>query len=39
VQFSALITNLSDSFPHDDLMERNVTVKISGKPTITPTGA
>ena len=31
--FSALITDLGDSFPVDDLMERDVTFKIAGKPT------
>lgn len=35
--FDALITNLEDSFPIDDRMERSVTVKISGKPTLTHT--
>lgn len=38
-QFSALITDLGDEFPVDDKMERSVTVKISGKPTLTATGA
>jgi predicted secreted protein len=37
-EFSALITSLGDSFPVDDRMEREVTVKISGKPTLTATG-
>ncbi|MFJ4687053.1 phage tail tube protein [Streptomyces sp. NPDC088789] len=36
--FRALITDIGDAFPHDDKMEREVTVKISGKPTLTPTG-
>ena len=31
--FNALITSLGDEFPHDDKMERTVTVKVSGKPT------
>lgn len=35
--FAGLITDLGDAFPHDDKMERSVTVKISGKPTLTPT--
>lgn len=35
--FDALITALEDSFPIDDRMERSVTVKISGKPTLTHT--
>jgi hypothetical protein len=37
-EFSAMITSLGDSFPVDDRMERDVTVKISGKPTLTATG-
>ncbi|TQE35475.1 phage tail tube protein [Streptomyces ipomoeae] len=37
-EFSGLITDLSDEFPHDDKMTREVTVKISGKPTLTATG-
>lgn len=36
-EFTGLITTLSDSFPIDDRMEREVTVKISGKPTLTAT--
>lgn len=31
--FSGLITAIGDSFPVDDRMERDVTFKISGKPT------
>jgi predicted secreted protein len=38
-EFSGLITDLGDEFPHDDKMERTATFKISGKPTLTPTGA
>jgi predicted secreted protein len=38
-EFSGLITDLGDEFPHDDKMERTCTFKISGKPTLTPTGA
>lgn len=34
-EFSALITALGDAYPIDDRMEREVTVKISGKPTLT----
>lgn len=37
-QFSGLITDLGDEFPHDDKMERKATFKISGKPTLTATG-
>ncbi|MEW2635265.1 phage tail tube protein [Streptomyces sp. NPDC048389] len=36
--FSGLITGISDAFPHDDKMEREVTFKISGKPVLTATG-
>lgn len=32
-------TSLGDEFPHDDKMERSVTLKISGKPTLTATGS
>jgi predicted secreted protein len=35
--FSAMITDLGDSFPIDDKMERDVTFKISGKPTLVAT--
>ncbi|MEU4386573.1 phage tail tube protein [Promicromonospora sp. NPDC023805] len=34
---NGLITNLSDAFPIDDRMEREVTLKISGKPTLAAT--
>lgn len=36
--FSGLITAIGDEFPVDDRMEREVTFKISGKPTLTATG-
>jgi len=35
--FNALITDLGDSFPVDDRMERDVTFKISGKPILAAT--
>lgn len=35
--FEGLITANGDEFPHDDKMERTVTVKISGKPVLTHT--
>ncbi|MFJ2701888.1 phage tail tube protein [Streptomyces sp. NPDC087428] len=35
---SGLITDIGEAYPTDDKMERTVTVKISGKPTLTPTG-
>ncbi|MBD0838782.1 phage tail tube protein [Streptomyces sp. TRM68416] len=37
-QFSAGISDIGDEFPLDDKMAREVTFKISGKPTLTPTG-
>jgi predicted secreted protein len=36
-EFSGLITAIGDEFPIDDRMEREVTFKISGKPTLTAT--
>ncbi|GAA2790093.1 phage tail tube protein [Streptomyces showdoensis] len=36
--FAAMITDLGDAYPIDDKMERSVTFKISGMPTLTPTG-
>lgn len=36
-EFSGIITKLEDAFPVDDRMERSVTVKITGKPTLTHT--
>lgn len=36
--FAGLITDLGDEYPTEDKMERTCTVKISGKPTLTPTG-
>lgn len=35
--FAGLITALGDEFPHDDKMERTVTIKISGKPLLAQT--
>ncbi|OII64589.1 hypothetical protein BJP40_19815 [Streptomyces sp. CC53] len=37
--FTAGISEISDEFPLDDKMAREVTFKISGKPTLTATGA
>ncbi|MFD6421705.1 phage tail tube protein [Streptomyces sp. NPDC060198] len=37
-EFAALITDLGDEFPTDDKAERTATFKVSGKPTLTPTG-
>ncbi|MGW0545305.1 phage tail tube protein [Streptomyces griseoincarnatus] len=36
--FSALITAIGDAYPTDDKIERSVTFKISGMPTLTATG-
>ncbi|MBH0241913.1 phage tail tube protein [Streptomyces sp. CFMR 7] len=36
--FSAFITALGETYPVDDKMERTATFKISGKPTLLPTG-
>ena len=37
--FAGILTQLGDEFPYDDKMTRNMTVKITGKPTLTPTGS
>lgn len=36
--YAALITNLGESYPVEGQMTRDVTFKISGKPTLTATG-
>lgn len=36
--FNGLITSLGDAFPVDDRMERDVTIKVSGKPVLSATG-
>lgn len=36
--FSGLITDLSEEYPTEGQMERTATFKISGKPTLLPTG-
>ncbi|PJN31304.1 hypothetical protein CG717_16180 [Streptomyces sp. CB02613] len=36
--FTALITAVGDAYPTDNKIERTVTFKISGMPTLTPTG-
>ncbi|MFB7354858.1 phage tail tube protein [Streptomyces gardneri] len=36
--FSALITDLGEEYPTEGQMERTATFKISGMPTLTPTG-
>ncbi len=35
----AIMTELSDEFPYDDKMTRSMTLKITGKPTLTQTGS
>ncbi|MEV4936347.1 phage tail tube protein [Streptomyces zaomyceticus] len=37
-EFAGLITDMGDEYPTEDKMERSVTFKISGKPTLTATG-
>ena len=37
-EFDAMITDLGSAYPVDDKMELDVKIKISGKPTLTPTG-
>lgn len=34
-----IMTNLSDEFPYDDKMARTMTIKVTGKPTLLPTGS
>lgn len=36
---SGILTNLGDEFPYDDKMARSMTIKVSGKPILTPTGS
>lgn len=38
-EFTGILTELSDEFPFDDKMSRSMTVKVSGKPTLTQTGS
>ncbi len=38
-QISGILTNLGDEFPYDDRMQRSMTVKVTGKPTLTQTGS
>lgn len=34
-----VMTDLGDEFPYDDKMARSMTIKITGKPTLAPTGS
>jgi predicted secreted protein len=36
---AGVMTALGDEFPYDDKMARSMTVKITGKPTLAPTGS
>jgi predicted secreted protein len=38
-QIKGILTNVSDEFPYDDKMARSITVKVTGKPVLTPTGS
>lgn len=37
--FTGVMTGLEDEFPYDDKMARTLTIKVSGKPTLLPTGS
>jgi len=37
-QISGIMTNVGDEFPYDDKMGRSVTIKVSGKPVLAPSG-
>lgn len=37
--FKGIMTELSDEFAYDDKMARTMTIKVSGKPTLAPTGS
>lgn len=37
--FKGVLTGLEDEFPYDDKMSRTMTIKMSGKPTLVPTGS
>jgi predicted secreted protein len=34
-----ILTKLGDEFPYDDKMARSMTIKVTGKPVLTPTGS
>ncbi len=34
-----IMTTLGDEFPYDDKMARSMTIKVTGKPTLAPTGS
>ncbi len=36
---TAVMTGLEDEFPYDDKMGRSMTLKVSGKPNLVPTGS
>jgi predicted secreted protein len=37
--FSGVMTGLEDEFPYDDKMGRSMTIKVSGKPVLAPSGS
>lgn len=38
-QLKGIMTELGDEFPYDDKMARSMTIKVTGKPTLTQTGS
>lgn len=38
-QLKGIMTEVGDEFPYDDKMGRSITIKVSGKPTLTATGS
>jgi predicted secreted protein len=38
-QISGILTQLGDEFPYDDKMARTMTIKVTGKPTLAPSGS
>lgn len=38
-QIKGIMTTVGDEFPYDDKMARSVTIKVTGKPTLTQTGS
>lgn len=38
-QLKGILTTLGDEFPYDDRQQRSMTIKVTGKPTLTATGS
>lgn len=38
-QLKGILTTLGDEFPYDDKMARSMTIKVTGKPTLSATGS